>query len=311
MITVILLVIAIVIGVLYFKAKWPIIEKEDTWVESAAFWKIIATLVIGVLIALVQPFSLERVDAGNVGIKVDLVGDNRGIGKFEYKTGRIIINEWTSKLYEFPTFQQSVAYPEQNVITRGGFPVTIHPTFNYSLKAGDIGDMFSNLRRPINEVEQGWLQNAIIGAFNDVVNTWTIDDIFNNREKLESQIVVEVNKRVSKWFIISQLRTNIIPPKSLVESIERKTKAIQDVQVAENEARVAIAQGDKKIATARADSSATVIEAAANAMAIKLKQEQITPVYVEYIRWLNADPTVERVPSTMLGSNTPFIYSPK
>lgn len=309
-ISLLLAVIGIVIAVLHFKAHWQQIS-EDIWVDSKYFWKSVVIAVVSVVVAAVQPFSLERVDAGNVGIKVDLVGDNRGVGKFEYKTGRIIVNEWTSKLYEFPTFQQSIAYPEQNVITKGGFPVTIHPTFNYSLKPGDIGDMFSNLRRPINEVEQGWLQNAIIGAFNDVVNTWTIDDIFNNREKLESQIVVEVNKRVSKWFLISQLRTNIIPPKSLVDAIEKKTKAIQDVQVAENQARVAVAEGEKKIATARADSAATVIDASAAALAIKLKQDVVTPTYVEYIKWLNAAADVERVPSTVLGANTPFIFSPK
>ena len=134
------------------------------------------------------------------------------------------MNTWFYILYEFPTFQQTIEYPEQNVITKGGFPVTIHPKFNYSLKPGNVGDMFTNLRLPILEVEQKWLQNAIIGAFNDIVNKWSVDDIFNQREIFEGQIVVEINKRVNQWFIISQLRTNIIPPPTLVESITAKTK---------------------------------------------------------------------------------------
>ncbi len=71
---------------------------------------------------------------------------------------------------------------------------------------------------------QGWLKNAIVGAVNDVANTWSVDSIFNHRENFESNIVVECNKRLIKWFDVSQLRTNITPPVALQESIIAKTR---------------------------------------------------------------------------------------
>jgi regulator of protease activity HflC (stomatin/prohibitin superfamily) len=284
MITVVLLVVALIIAALYFKSKWPVIQEADAWIESSAFWKGIGVAVVGIVIALVQPFSLERVDAGHVGIKVQLSGDSRGISKFEYKTGWVVVNTWTSKLYEFPTFQQHIDYPEQKVISKGGFAATIKPSFNYSLKSGDIGDMFSNLRLDVKAIEQQWLQTAIVGTVNDVANKWTVDDIFNHREKFENDIIVEANRRVSKWFIVSQLRTNIEPPLALQKSIEAKTQAIQEVQVAENQTKVAIAQGERKIAQAKADSSALVIGAAANAEVIKLTQISLNATYIEYLK---------------------------
>jgi regulator of protease activity HflC (stomatin/prohibitin superfamily) len=119
---------------------------------------------------------------------------------------------------------------------------------------------------------------------NDVANKWAVDDIFNKREQFESDIITEANKRLSKWFTISQLRTNIIPPKALQESIEQKTRAIQNVQVAENERLVAIAQGDKTIAQARADSAAKVITAAGDAEAMRRKQLVLTENYLEYMK---------------------------
>jgi len=264
----------------------------------------LSIVALFILIAIINPFKLERVDAGHVGIKVNLTGDNRGISKFEYKTGWVIYNSWVSKLYEFPTFQQHIDYPEQSVITKGGFEATIKPSFNYSLNPGSIGNMFQNLRLSVKEVEQGWLKNAIISSVNDVANLYEVDAIFNHRAEFEQAIIRECNKRVGQWFNISQLRTNIQPPQALQEAIERKTKAIQEAQAAENQKLVAIAEAERKIAVARGDSAAAVIEAAGEAEAIRRKQVALTPTYIEFIRvqkW-NGE-----YPKTMAGSGANFL----
>jgi regulator of protease activity HflC (stomatin/prohibitin superfamily) len=287
---------------------WTIIAVlKEKGKPKPSYMHAIIILLVGAGIALIQPFKIERVDAGHVGIKVNLAGDNRGVGKYEYKTGWVIINKWINKLYEFPTFQQSIEYPEQSVITKGGLSASIHPKFNYSLKAGDIGDMFSNLRIPVKDIEQGWLQNAIVGAVNDVANKWTIDDIFNNREQFEADIIKESNKRVSKWFIISQLRTNIIPPQSLQINIQEKTNAIQKVQIAENNKLVAIAQGLERMAKAQADSATAVITASGEARAIKIKQLSLTQEYIDYLKvqkWNGVSPTM------VTSDKSGFIISP-
>lgn len=282
---------------LYFRSNWPTIRTKGNPMASGKFWFGIFILICGLIISAIQPFNMERVDAGHVGIKVNLTGDDRGVSKFEYKTGWVIYNTWISKLYEFPTFQQHIDYPEQQVITKGGFSATIKPSFNYALKPGDVGDMFQNLRLDIKNIEQQWLQTAIVGTVNDVANKWAVDDIFNEREKFESDIVNEANKRVAKWFIISQLRTNIIPPEALQQSIEAKTKAIQEVQVAENQRLVAIAEGERKIAQARADSAAQVIAASGEAEAIRRKQVSLNSTYIDYLKIQKWDGQLPQVQS--------------
>lgn len=296
MITLIFIIAAAALALAYFKVNFPIISKQEIWAESVKFWISIFILVGGIIVAFIQPFAAERVDAGHVGIKVNLTGDARGVSKFEYKTGWVVYNTWISKLYEFPTFQQHIDYPEQAVITKGGFNATIKPSFNYALKPGDVGDMFSSLRLDIKQIEQQWLATAVVGTVNDVANKWSVDDIFNQREHFEADIIAEANKRVSKWFIISQLRTNITPPPSLQQSIEAKTKAIQEVQVAENQRLVAIAEGDRKIAQARADSAALVIAAAGEAESIRRKQVSLNSTYIDYLKtqkWDGKLPTVQ------------------
>lgn len=302
--TIIFVVFLIIAAVTAFSTGFT---KETKWgreFDATKLVKPIVILVAGVLISLIQPFALERVDAGHVGIKVKLTGDSRGVSNYEYKTGWVMFNTWIEQMLEFPTYQQHIEYADQTVITKGGFAATIKPSFNYSLKPTAIGNMFENLRLDIKQIEQGWLMNAIVSSVNDVANKWEVDAIFNKREEFEAAIVSECNKRLSKWFQVSQLRTNIVPPKALQQAIESKTKAVQEAQAAMQRKLVAEAEAQEKIARAKGDSAKVVIDAQAYAMATKLKQKEISPLYVEFLKAQKWD---GRLPSTIAGGTGTFL----
>jgi len=279
---------------------------NDTVNKFQVSWllKPLGLFILGVILSVIQPYAIEKIDAGHKGLKINLVGNQRGVASYQYKTGWVVYNSWTEQVLEFPTYQQHIEYEDQGVILKGGFSATIKPTFNYSLREDAIGDMFVNLRRDIKEVEQGWLKNAIIGAVNDVANTWEVDSIFNHRQAFEASIVLECNNRLSKWFNVSQLRTNIVPPDALQESIINKTKAIQQAEASEQQALAAIAEGKRKVAVARADSAETIINAQAAALAIKIKQNQLSPLYIEYLK---AQAWNGVLPTTVAGGSGTFL----
>jgi regulator of protease activity HflC (stomatin/prohibitin superfamily) len=114
---------------------------------------------------------------------------------------------------------------------------------------------------------------------------------------------------------VSQLRSNIVPPPTLQAAIIAKTQSIQQAQASLQQVTVAEANGKIAKAKAQADSTqavitaaghanATLIEARADAEAIKLKQQQVTTTYVDFVRASNWD---GKLPTTMLGgSNTLF-----
>lgn len=298
------LIIFFITGLLFRSFKKNTYIGADGRMVIINAWRPIAAALIALLIVAINPVEIERIDAGHVGIKVSNIGDNRGVGKTEYVTGWVFYNSWISRIYEFPIHQQHIDYEEADIVTKGGFRATIKPSFNYSINAGNVGNMFQNLRVGVKEMEQGWLKNAIVGSVNDVANRYTVDSIFNHREEFESAIVKECNKRVAQWFNVSQLRTNIVPPKEISESIVAKTRAIQEVQVAENQRQVAVAEAERKIAEAKGDSAKAVIEAAGRAEAIKKEQLSLTPLYIEYIKiqkWSG------QVPTTVAGSNSGFL----
>lgn len=297
------MITAIIIAVFLVVAgiKFAMALSEDS---PAGIRNAIIIAVVGLIVGFLQPYSFEKVDNGYKGLKISLVGSQRGVTNYQYKTGWVVYNVWTEQLKEFPLYQQHIEYDDQQVITKGGFPATIKPTFNYSLKEQSIGDMFVNLRLDIKEIEQGWLKNAIIGAVNDVANTWEIDSIFEHRQSFEASIVTECNKRLTKWFNVSQLRTNITPPEALQEAIIAKTKAIQQAEASEQQALTAIAEGKRKVAVARADSAELIINASAAAMSIKIKQNQLTPMYIEYLK---AQAWDGKLPTTIAGNAGMFL----
>ena len=67
------------------------------------------------------------------------------------------------------------------------------------------------------------------------------------------------------------------------------------------ELQTSIAEANKKIAEARGDSASKVITAQGEAEAIKVKQQQITPTYVEYVKWYSWD---GHMPSVMTGAGS-------
>ena len=310
MITGIIILIGLIVAAITFFRGEKTVKGTDrygdpeTRFNSKLLVNSIGIFVVMLFVGIFQPYSVEKIDSGYKGLKISLVGSQRGVTNYQYKTGWVVYNVWTEQVMEFPTYQQHIEYDDQMVITKGGFPATIKPTFNYSLKESAIGDMFVNLRLDVKQVEQGWLKNAIIGAVNDVANTWEVDSIFGHRQAFEGAIVAECNLRLAKWFNVSQLRTNITPPEALQEAIIAKTKAIQQAEASEQQALTAIAEGKRKVAVARADSAEMIINANAAALSIKIKQNQITPMYIEYLK---ANAWDGKLPTTVAGGSGLFL----
>jgi regulator of protease activity HflC (stomatin/prohibitin superfamily) len=274
--------------------------------KSSSIVKLVVVVLISAVLAIFNPLTVERIDVGHVGLKINNTGDERGISKTTYVTGWVFYNSWLSRIKEYPVTQQHVDYEETAIITRGGFQATIKPSFNWSVNPGNAADMYQNLRQDVDQIKETWLKNAIIGAVNDIANLYTVDSIFNHRAEFEGDIVKECNKRVSKWFNISQLRTNIVPPKAITDAINAKTKAVQDAQAAVQQKIVAEAQAQTQIARAKGDSAQAVIAAAGRAEAVRKEQQFLTPLYIDYLKvqkWKGD------VPTTVLGNNTNTLIS--
>ncbi len=274
-------------------------SENSTYVFTT--FKLIGSVFMSLFIASANPYTLEVIDVGNIGLKVNNTGNEKGISKSVYVTGWVFYNSWFSRIIEYPVTQQHIDYESISIVTKGGYQVTIKPSLNWSVNVDKAADMYQNLKQDVGQIQKTWLKNAVVGAINDVANHYTIDSIFNKRAEFENAIIAECNKRVSKWFTVSQLRTNILPPEAITKAINAKAAAVQEAQTAMQERFVAEAKAQTKIAIAKGDSAAVVIAAAAQAEVVNKEQKFLTPMYIEYEKikkWNGVYPT------TILGENT-------
>jgi len=287
MIVIFYILVAAVAAYLTFRSVTNGMTNIDPRDTPSVIAKPAGAFIVTLILFGIQPFTLEIIDNGNVGLKVSRIGNDRGVGNYEYKSGIVIYNTWTSRIVEVPITQQQVHYEKQIVTTYGGYPADIAPSFNYSAKPGSVGEMYTELKQPLSEIEKKWLNTAVVTAINDVSNRWKIDSIFTKRQAFEIEIFKEINTKVGKWFTLSQLRTNMVPPDDLIETIRNKTKAVQEIQVAEQRKKVADAEGYTRRAVAKADSIVLVTRAAAEAKANNLRQAVLTPMLLRQ-QWIEA-----------------------
>lgn len=268
------------------------------------------TMIIGGVILLLALITListcNVVDQGNVGLLVQRTGTDKGTAKVEEKSGWVFVTPFTERLYEYATYQQHKEYDELEVLAKGGLLFKVKPTFNYELNRSKVVDLFQQYRRPLNDIEDGWMKTAVYQVFRDVTNTYDPDSLINNRGGYEATIYKELQKKLLPYFTVSQVTSNLSPPESLIKAIEAKSRAVQDAQTAENQKRVIVAEGEKQVAQARADSSARVTRAAGQARENQLLQISLSPALIQKM-WIDKWDGV--LPTYQLGSGSNMMLS--
>jgi len=240
-------------------------------------------LIFAILMAMVV--SCSKVPAGHVGVKVYLLGTDKGVDSEELGLGRywIGINE---ELYLFPTFKQNyvwTATPTEGSLndesitfqTKEGLSVNADVGITYCIDATKVNYIFQKYRRGVEEITDTFLRNYVRDAFNMVASEIPVEDVYGTGKK---KLLEKVNDKVAgdlkeegilieRIYAIGDFRL----PTKVVESLNKKIEAIQRAEQREYELREAEAEAKKKIAIARAE-----------AEEIRLKTLSLTTLLVKY-----------------------------
>ncbi|GGM82235.1 hypothetical protein GCM10010967_12400 [Dyadobacter beijingensis] len=269
--------------------------------------KIIIGIVTFILIIMglaIQPFSFENIDAGNVGIRINLYGSEKGVDNITLVTGRVWYNSWTTKIVEFPTYTQSVDYESFVITTKDAAEFKVDPKLNYHINPEKVPQIYRQYRRPLAEIQQGFMKNTIYDAYRIVANSFTSDSVMSNREVFEDRVQNVLTKTLGKdGFVYDQLTSAITPPPSLRQMIDEKNASIQARLKAENQAKQAEAEAKVIIARAEGQAKATLIKARAEAEANQLRQKTLTPLLIQQewvAKWNGVLPTTNAGGSTSL-----------
>jgi regulator of protease activity HflC (stomatin/prohibitin superfamily) len=230
-------------------------------------------------------FSCERIDAGHVGVKVNLYGDNKGVDDVVEVTGMVFYNPITHNIYEFPTFIQHKEYTGDNsfiVNSKDGSEFHVSPIINYNVQRDKVPAIFGKYRRSLEQIEDGFLKTAVFDAFRLATNKYTADELIGNRQQYEVEVrrILE-GQLLKEGFIVNQFTSNLIYPETFKNAINAKNNAVQAALKAENDVKTAEAEAKIKMAQAEGDASSMLTRARAEAEANKLKQSTLTPLLLQ------------------------------
>lgn len=266
-------------------------------------------IISGVVLILLFAFiGCERIDAGHVGIKVNMAGSEQGVQDITAVTGWCFYSRLGQAVYEFPTFVQHKEYTvnkdeEGKVILDESFVVNskdgsefhVSPILNYSVRPDKVPSVFKKYRRPLADIENGFIKTAVYDAFRMATNKYTADSLISNRELFESKVrAILVKQLGDEGFIVNQFTSNLSYPPTFKAAIDAKNAAVQkafqienQVKQTEAQAKISIVQTEAaakiRIINATAYADATIKEAKADKEAGLLRQQYISPQYINYI----------------------------
>lgn len=276
--------------------------------------KIIAGIIVASLFGMT---GCSKVPAGYAGVKVNLLGGDKGVDTEELGTGRYWIG-MNEDLFLFPTFTQNYTWSKSDerdesisFQTVEGLTVNADVGISYSIRKDKVTDIFQKYRKGVDEITDTYLRNMVRDALVTQASTLKIDAVYGaGKAKLISAVEKETRNQVNdlgivieKIYWVGELR---LPP-NVVQSINAKIQATQMTAQRENEINQSKAEAQKKIEDARGDAESTRLRAIAEAEAIRIKSEALRSnpevLQLEAIsKWNGVLPTYMTD-----GTGTPFI----
>lgn len=244
---------------------------------------------LALLLSVLALAACSKVPTGHVGVKVYLLGTDKGVDSEELGVGRYWIG-FNEELYLFPTFTQNYTYSGQQRIgfqTREGLTVEADIGVTYHIQPDMVSSVFQKYRKGVDEITSVFLRNMVRDALVLRSSMLPIESVYGaGKADLIEQVYQDVAKQtkdigivVEKLYWVGEL----VLPENVIGSINQKIQATQMAEQRENEVRQAIAEAKKVEEAAMGEARAKIAIAEAEAKAISIKGEALNryPLIVE------------------------------
>lgn len=270
--------------------------------------------------------NCSSVPAGNVGVKIDLYGSEKGVNEQILPVGRYYIG-FGEELYKFPTYLQNHTWKGDESFsfqTKEGLPVNADIGISYAVLPDKVAKIFQTYRRGIDEITDTFIRNQVRDALVSVASTKSIEYVYGEGKadlmKEVEKIVREQNKElftISQIYWIGELRL----PDTVRAAINAKVEATQRAILRENEIQQTKAEAQKAIEEARGLAESKLMNAKAEAESVRIQGEAEAAAIEAKSKALNASPQLVqyeiasrwdgKLPTMMPGSTVPMLNLPQ
>ena len=252
----------------------------------------------------------NQVSPGEVGVVVNMLGDERGVEVKENTIGIHFIPPWKT-MYIFPIFEQNHQWTGSDRFTfqtSEGLPVTAEIGITYHLKSDRIHELFARYRRGMEEITHLFIRNNIRDYINRYASKMKIEDLIGpKKEDFFKDVRTSIQGELDDLgFVVTHVYTigQFDVPENVKAALNDKIAATQRAQQRENELREAEAQARKVVAETEGAAKSKLIKAKAESEANNLMSKSITP---ELLQWNSINKWDGKMPYALGGQGMPFI----
>lgn len=251
-----------------------------------------------------------QVSPGEVGVVVNMLGDEKGVEEKEKTIGVHFIAPWKT-MYIFPIYEQNHQWVGNHSFTfqtSEGLPVNAEIGITYHLKPDRIHELFARYRRGMEEITHLFIRNNIRDYINRYASKMKIEDLIGpKKEDFFKDVLTSVQGELDDLgFVITHIYTigQFDVPENVKAALNDKIAATQRAQQRENELREAEAQARKVVAEMEGAAKSKLIKARADAEANAMLSKSITQ---ELLQWNSINKWDGKLPYAFGGGNMPFI----
>jgi regulator of protease activity HflC (stomatin/prohibitin superfamily) len=288
--------------------------------------KITSLLIAVATIAFVT--GCTRIEPGYVGIKVNMAGSDKGVEEYPIQTGWVFYNPITTKVFDYPTFQQNVVWYKENSKNSpgdesisfncdGGAQMNADIAASFKFYGTNVPKTFVKFRSDPETIIHTYIRNEVRDVLQRLASKEKAMDILGSKKsEFLDKVKAELNVRLHEHGEFEYLTFSRIDPldKRITDAINANIQQIQETLKAEQkvlqvkaEADQAAAQADGarrvKIAMAEGDAESIRVKAVAQSNANAMVRASLSPEVLQSIaldKWNGTLPTVT-------GGTIPFI----
>lgn len=242
--------------------------------------------------------SCSKVPAGYVGVKVNLLGSEKGVQQEVLGVGRYYIG-FNEELFIFPTYQVNYVYTQdptegskdneeftfqtvEGMVCEADLGVAMH------FEKEAIAKMFQTYRKGEDEIRGIVVRKEIRDALNRVAGHMPVEYVYGAGKGalIDTVKAIVKTKLAPNGIIIDDVSLigAVRIPKSIEDALNMKVKMTQDAQKAQNEVAKAKAEADIAVAKAHGVADSKRIAADAEAYYNQKVSSSLTPAIVEMKR---------------------------
>lgn len=227
--------------------------------------------------------ACSKVPAGNVGVKVHLLGGEKGVDSEKLGVGRywIGINE---ELYLYPTFTQTKVWGETpetqfQFQTREGMKSRASIGVSFRVDPAKVDTLFQTYRKGIDEIVDIYVKTKIRSALVEHASVRPVEAVYGSGKTellndVESQLSSELEPQ---GIIIESIywASDVVLPLKVRESLDNKMMAREKAIQRQNEIAQTKAEAEKLREQAKGEADAKLLRAESEAKAIELTGEAL------------------------------------